>query len=352
MERIVSTGRAKESARARHEEVLEVIVTSYVDTAEPVGSRVVARKMELSSATIRNVMQDLEEDGLIAQPHTSAGRIPTEKGYRYYIDFLMPLKKLTESQMLSIDLEYRAKMRSLDDILEKTSHIMSKITRCAGVVLFPKTERSHFKHIDLVSLGKNRVLVILIMESGIAKDLIISLDYPVDDPALERIAVFLNNVLRGMTLEQAKEYLARKLRDERDSSYRLIEEAKNIISGILISQLESRLYIDGTSHIFAQPEFNDSKRIASVMEFLEEKRSLSEIISGDADDTATKVLIGHESRTRDLSDLSVVTSGYRIDDALIGRLGVIGPTRMNYERVVPLVGFLAQTLTRLLSEER
>lgn len=346
------TRKAKNDAWARHEEVLGVVVNSYVDTAEPVGSRVVARKMGLSSATIRNVMQDLEEEGFIAQPHTSAGRIPTEKGYRYYIDFLMPLKKLTESQMQSIDLEYRAKMRSLNDILEKTSHIMSKITRCAGVVLLPKTERSHFRHIDLISLGRDRILVFLVMESGIAKDFIIALDYPVDGHALERIANLLNSVLRGMTLDEAKEYLAGKLRDERDSSYRLIEQAKNIIGGILISHLESRIYIDGTSHIFSQPEFSDAKRITSVMEFLEEKRSLLDVLSGDMDDTSTKVLIGHESKARDLSDLSVVTSGYRIDDALIGRLGVIGPTRMNYERIVPLVGFLAQTLTRLLGEER
>lgn len=339
-----------QDVRRRHEAVLEVIVNCYVDSAEPVGSRAVSRKIGLSSATIRNVMQDLEEEGFIAQPHTSAGRVPTEKGYRFYVDSLMHLRALTETQTRTIDAEYRSKMKSLNDIFAKTSHIMSKITMCAGVVLLPKTEESYFKHVDLISVARNKVLVLLITESGIAKEFIINLDYPVDKATLEKIANFLNSAFYDMTLDEIRERLAKEIRAERDSSYGVVERAKRIMDSILAFHIDSRLYIDGASHMLSQPEFADARRIRAIMEFLEDREGMTGLFSPKVKEMGTRILIGRESKVRGLNDMSVVTRGYRIKGNVIGRLGVIGPTRMSYDRIVPIVNFLADTLTGMLSE--
>lgn len=342
-------GKAKADNR-RREVVLEAIVNCYVDSAKPVCSRVISKKMDLSSATIRNVMQDLEEDGYIRQTHTSGGRIPTEKGYRYYVDSLMHLKALTESQIRLIDEEYRFRMKSLEDVLANTSHILSKITNCAGVVILPKTEKSNFQHIDLVPIGKDQVLVILISKAGITKDFIITLDHRLDRGILNKIANFLNGILGRMTLEEVKDYLAEKIRAERDSSYKIIEEARNLMSHIMLSHIGGRLYINGTSHILAQPEFSDSQKIRAILELIEDKDCLFDMLSDDIYDLGTKIHIGRENKMKNLNDMSVITCGYRLMDNVSGRLGVIGPTRMDYMRVIPMVNFLAGALTHALGE--
>ena len=339
-----------QDVRRRREAVLEVVVNCYVDSAEPVGSRMVSRKVGLSSATIRNVMQDLEEEGFIAQPHTSAGRVPTEKGYRYYVDSLMHLRALTETQTRTIDSEYRSKMKSLDDIFAKTSHILSRITMCAGVVILPKTEESYFKHVDLVPIARNKILVLLITESGLAKEFIISLEQPVDKETLEGIANFLNGAFYDMTLDEIKDHLKSEIRAERESSRRIVERARGIMDAILMAHVDSRLYIDGASHMLSQPEFADARRIRAMMEFLEDRDGLTGLFSQKAKETGTRILIGRESRIKGLSGISVVTRGYRIKGNAIGRLGVIGPTRMSYDRIVPIVNFLADTLTGMLNE--
>ncbi len=334
----------------RKETVLEAIVSCYIDSAKPVCSRVISKKMGLSSATIRNVMQDLEEDGYIKQTHTSGGRIPTEKGYRYYVDSLMHIKALTENQVMAIDEEYKFRMKSLEDILTSTSHILSKITNCAGVVILPKTEKNDFQHIDLVQIGKNQVLVILISRAGIMKDFIITLDYPFDRGTLNKIANLLSSILGEMTLDEVKNYLAARLRAERDSSYKIIEEARNLVSHIMLSNISGRLYINGTSHILAQPEFSDSEKIKAILNLVEDKDCLFDILSDDIRDLGTKIHIGRENKARTLTDMSIVTCGYRLMDNVAGRLGVIGPTRMDYMRVIPMVNFLAGALTHALGE--
>ena len=340
----------KEDITKRREAVLEALINCYIDSAEPVGSRLIAKHMGLSSATIRNVMQDLEEEGYITQPHTSAGRIPTEKGYRYYVDSLMHLKRLTDAQKRNIDSEYAFKMKSLEDLLAKTSHIISRVTGCAGIVLLPKTEYSHFRHVELVPISRSRILVILIAGSGIAKDFLIDIDYHIDGDTLDKITKFLNSSFYDMTLDEIRAHLEERLKAERDYSYNIIEQARNIMSSVLMSHIESKLYIDGASHILTQPEFSDSRRMKAIIEFMEDKERMLELLLGDVREMGTRILIGSESKVRSLSGVSVVTSGYMMKDNIIGRVGIIGPTRMSYERVVPIVNFLAGTLTGMLRE--
>ena len=231
----------------RKEIVLEIIIRHYIETAEPVGSRFVARKLGLSSATIRNVMCDLEDMGFITHPHTSAGRIPTDKGYRYYIDSLMRIKSINEHLARTIADQYHEAMRSIEDVLEKTSHMMSSLTNYVGISLLPEYKK---------------------------------------------------------------------------------------------------VYLDGTSHIIEQPEFKDFHKLYSLLKCLEEKANILKLLSDDIDGRLV-VHIGKENKMSYLDDCSVVTRGYKMKGKIVGRLGVIGPKRMMYEKVIPTVEFLADTVSRI-----
>lgn len=235
--------------RRRREEVLAIVVNRYIETAEPVGSRIVARELGLSSATIRNVMADLEEMGLITHTHTSAGRIPTDKGYRYYIDALMHLKKVNEHIVRIVEEQYREAVKSLEDVLEKTSSLISRLTNYVGITLFPQNER---------------------------------------------------------------------------------------------------VYLDGTSHIIEQPEFRDIRKLYGILKCLEAKRGILNLLIKDFDDDRLTIHIGKENYLSELSDCSVVTRGYRVRGKPAGRVGVIGPKRMMYERVIPTIELLADALTGML----
>ncbi|MCM8761430.1 MAG: heat-inducible transcriptional repressor HrcA [Candidatus Omnitrophica bacterium] len=235
----------------RQQEVLGMIVRKYVETARPVGSRYISRKLGLSSATIRNVMADLEDMGYIAQPHTSAGRIPTDRGYRYFIDSLMRVRSLSEQAAKSIQDEYSHAVRSLEGVLERTAHLISDMTNYVGLTLFSQYDK---------------------------------------------------------------------------------------------------VYLDGASHIVEQPEFQDLRKLYALLRCLEQKRDLLNLLKEDFTTDALTIHIGKENVASSLSDCSVVTKGYKVKGKVSGRLGVIGPKRMVYEKVIPAVEFLADTVSDLLDE--
>lgn len=339
----------KEDRKLREKRILEIVVQSYILTANPVSSGYVSRKLGLSSATIRNVMADLEEIGLINHPHTSAGRIPTDKGYRFYVDSLMHLKKATDKQIRQIESEYHSKVRSLEDMLEKTTHILSEFTSCAGMAFLPKIDEKLFRHINLVPLSKKRVLVLLVAESGFVKDYIIELEYPLDVPLLNKISNFLNSKLYNMNLEEIKSYLVGKLQIERNSSYKLIEVAYKIVRLVLMRGLRDKFYFDGTSQILAYPEFRNQRKLESILKVFEEREIILNILTEDLYEDGLRVRIGSENRNFGVDALSVITAGFKMKDQAIGRLGIIGPTRIDYERVIPIVDLFSTIVTKALS---
>lgn len=237
--------------KRREEEVLSIIVRHYVETAEPVGSRYVAKSLNLSSATIRNVMADLEESGFITHPHTSAGRTPTDKGYRYYIDSIMRLRSVNPETVKSVKNEYHQAMQSLEDVLERTTHLVSSITSYVGINLFVEYHK---------------------------------------------------------------------------------------------------LYMDGASQIIEQPEFRDLKKLHVLLRSLEEKQGILDLLTGESDDDRLTIHIGKENKLNYLSECSIVTRGYKKKGKVTGRVGVIGPKRMVYEKVIPAVEYLAETVTGILDE--
>jgi len=340
----------EENARIhREKKVLEIIIQAYTMAAAPISSRYVSRKLGLSSATIRNVMSDLEEMGLISHPHTSAGRVPTDKGYRFYVDSLMHLKTVTEREILQIEAEYHSKVKSLEDIFEKTAHILSEITSCAGITLLQKMEQRRFRHIDLVPLSGKRILVLIVSESGLVKDSIIELGGPLNIALLEKVANFLNKELYNMKLEDIKNSLIKRFQAERNSSHQMVEAAYEIMKAVLIEGLKERLYFDGTSRILAYPEFRDHKKSTNVLRFFEDKITISNILSEDLFEDKLKIHIGAENKTFGLNEFSVITAGFKAKNQTAGRLGVIGPVRMNYEKIIPVVELLATTVTKVLS---
>ena len=333
----------------RQNKILELIISSYVNTALPVGSRLVSTAVGLSSATIRNIMSDLEELGYITHPHTSAGRIPTDKGYRCYIESIMHLKHINKEEARRIEEEYRFRRKGIEDIIKNTAEVLAGITHQTGVVLFPKFKKSVFKHIDLISIGKGKTLVVLVTSTGIVKNFIIDTkDYAKND--LDIIANLLNSDYYGLTLEEIKEALIKRIRQERASSYNVIKETSEIIKAMLQLYYENELYLEGTSCLLSQPEFEDTNAAKPILQIFEDKEMLSRLMEEDLPREGIRVYIGKENKYRNMQRCSVVTAGYKFRDELIGRLGIIGPTRMEYSHLIPLVGFISDTVTKVLNE--
>ncbi|MDD5449554.1 MAG: heat-inducible transcriptional repressor HrcA [Candidatus Omnitrophica bacterium] len=333
----------------RQNKVLEIIISSYVGTALPVGSRSVSKVIGFSSATIRNIMSDLEEQGYITHPHTSAGRIPTDKGYRCYVGSLMRLKNIKTEEARRIDEEYRLKRKNIEDIIKKTTEILAGITHQTGIVLFPKFKRSVFKRINLVSIGRKKVLVVLVASTGIVRHFIIDTKDDLDRE-VEAITNLLNSEYYGLTIDGIKGKLLRRLKEERDSSRSLIEEASDIIDSMLQLFQEDELYLGGTSCLLSQPEFESANSVKSMLRIFEDKSALSRLMEEDLEKEGITVYIGKENKNKDMQNCSIVTSSYRFKDEFIGRLGIIGPTRMEYSHLIPAVNYISEIVTRTLNE--
>lgn len=337
---------------SRRDKILELIVDNYIDTASPIASRTISRKlrMGLSSATIRNVMSDLEELNLITHPHTSAGRIPTEKGYRYYIDKLMQARLLTEEEKRRISREFKARVSELDDMLAKTSRVLSSLTNEAAVVLFPLLQRSPFNHIELIRLDHGKLLAVLVMESGVTEDLIIYTGDDINGTDMVRISNFINSHINGRTLSMIRKEIMQKLLAERDSFFYILEKAKQILDTLLSIIKENRIYLDGRAYIAEQPEFKDVDKLRNLFRMLEDKEFLLTLLKKALDEEGIRVYIGSEIGSGEFSDCSLITSTYCIGGTSCGTLGVIGPTRMEYAKLVSMVDYVASALTGVLSE--
>jgi len=333
----------------RQNKILEIIVSSYVDTALPVGSRSVSEIVGLSSATVRNVMSDLEELGYIMHPHTSAGRIPTDKGYRCYVESLMRVKYINKKEARRIGEEYNLRRKGIEDIIKKTAEVLSSITHHTGIILFPRFNRPSFKHIDLISIGKKKILVVLVTSTGIVKNLIVDTKKDLKND-LGAIGNLLNSDYYGFTLEDIKEHLFRQLRQQRDSSYSVLKRTSEIIESMLELFCDDELYLEGTSYLLSQPEFENTSIAKSLLQCFEDKVALLELMEKDLQEEGVRVYIGKENRSPYMKNCSIVTSGYKIKDELNGRLGIIGPTRMAYSHLIPLVDYISGTLTNTLED--
>lgn len=340
------------SLSQRSRQILEAIVEDYIATAEPVGSSAVARRhaMALSPATVRNVMASLEELGLLASPHTSAGRIPTDKGFRFYVDSLVSLRQITHKEKRQILSSYRETGGNLTDLLRETSRTLSALSNYTGIVVAPRFTSGVFRHIEFVSLSGGRVLAILVAGSGAIQNRIIETEHEFSQEDLVRMGNYLNSVLEGMTISQVRAKVLAEMASDKSRYDRLMSDALSL-SRQALSDEKDEVYIEGQSRIFEQPEFAEAGKMLEIFRAFEEKGRLVGLLESCVAAQGVQIFIGSETPLKEMAGMSLITSTYMTDANTIGLLGVVGPTRMGYSSVIPIVDYTARLVSRLLTRE-
>lgn len=335
----------------RKEQILKVVTDDYIESAEPVGSRTIARKYNLgfSPATIRNEMADLEEYGYLKQPHTSAGRIPSNRGYRYYVDTLMQQRQLTEAEVEFIRVEFEDRTRRLDSLLQQTVKALSQVTKYPSLVLVPQLEEAIFRHIQLIPLNQTSILVLVVTDVGFVESKLIESPTPISQEELDRISFLLNEKLRGVSFRNLRSALLTEIRDELLDHSDFFHEAMQLLIKSLDSKKEDQVYIEGSINIMEQPEFREISKLKPLMVMLEEKDKLHDILSSFSSARGIKVHIGAESLDEVAQECSMVTASYEIKGRTLGCIGVLGPTRMDYAWVVAVVEYVSSHLSELLT---
>ena len=335
---------------SRRKSILNAIVESYVDTATPVGSRAISQRFRhtISPATIRNVMADLEEMELIMQPHTSAGRVPTDKGYRFYVDSLLEPKHLTKEEEAIVNKLMHHSGNNIEYVMQNASKAISIITNVVGIVLTPRLKRSIFKHIELFSIDDSRILTVIVTTSGFIKNSIMDTEEHFTKQELMRIAEFLNSELEGISLGEIKSYLGRKLLEEKDSFYTFLKRAADILSIPGLFSADDHLYFEGAACIMSHPEFTDIRKARLFLKACEDKKSLLNLLNEDMEHEGTKIHIGKENIDNEIQDCSVITCNYDINGSTVGAIAAIGPTRMEYGKIMSVLEYISTELEKEL----
>lgn len=339
---------------SRKELILKVVTDDYIESAEPVGSRTIARKynLGLSPATIRNEMADLEEGGYLKQPHISAGRIPSQQGYRYYVDTLMEQQTLADEELRIIRSYIENRSREIDALLQQTVKMLAQITRYPSIMLGPKLRPAVFKHIQLVPLNDSNILVLVVTNLGVIENKIITVDLPVAQEDLDRISNQLNKKLRGVTLDNLKSSVLVELKTEMEARNNFFHNAVNLLLRTLETRERERIYLDGVINILEHPEFKEVEKFKPLMGMMEEEERLYQIMTDSSGCHGLRISIGEENREVAAQECSIITATYEMAGREVGTIGVLGPTRMDYGHVVAVVGFIAQYLSKLLSKPK
>jgi len=336
----------------REEEILEAVVQQFVLTGNPVGSRTLSkvRYSELSPATIRNVMSDLEEKGYLDHPHTSAGRIPTTKGYRLYVDRLIRLTNLSAAEKRILEENIGTFSGDVDYILDNTVKVLAKISSQLGVILTPKFEDGILEKLDLISAGSDKVLVVLSIRDGMAKTILLEVNRELSVSSLRYAVSILNERLSGLRIREIKLTLLDRMKDlvlDETGIIRIFIEAAD---KLFDTSRYSNIKFTGTSYILHNPEFSDVDKFSALIEFFEEKNIIIHMMERLSDPPTLKVKIGSEIEERPIQECSIVTAPYTFGDVK-GMLGVVGPMRMSYRRIIPLVDYTAKLITRIFQEK-
>jgi len=335
----------------RSREIFREVVDAYVETGEPVGSRTLSRRLSnaLSPATVRNVMSDLEEAGLLFAPHTSAGRVPTEEGMRMFVDGLLELGTLGDVERSRIDEKVRGTGKSVETVLEEALSTLAGLSRCAGLVLAPKTHAA-LKHIEFVPLGAGRALVVLITDDGLVENRVLELPPEVPASALVEAGNFLNARLVGRTLEDTRSAVLIEIESKRTQ---LDELTQKVVSAGLATWAGGKggqLIVRGQSHLLEDVTvLTDLDRIRALFEALETREQLLKLLDLTNHADGVQIFIGAQSELFSVSGCSMIVAPYTNSaDRIVGAIGVIGPTRMNYARIIPMVDYTAKVIGRLI----
>jgi len=337
--------------RARH--ILKVLVESYIQDGQPVGSRNLARSsgLDLSAATIRNVMADLEDMGYIRAPHTSAGRVPTSQGYRLFVDALVNIKPLEQHAMHILQGQLKAE-RDPAALIQSASSLLSGITQLTGVVSLPRRNPSSIRQIEFLSLSSRQVLAILVMNRNEVQNRIIQLDADVSSSELQQAANFLNERLIGKDLQQARAALLEEMREHREDMNRMmlaaIELGEKTVADLGDQKQEEDCVIAGETNLMGYDDLSDITKLRELFAAFTRKRDILGLLDKCLQADGVKIFIGRESGQAVFDECSLVTAPYEVDGEQLGVLGVIGPKRIPYERVIPVVDITAKLLSLAL----
>ena len=321
----------------RKTKILHAIIKNYLETGEPVGSRTISKytDLNLSSATIRNEMADLEELGYIMQPHTSAGRIPSDKGYRWYVDQLMSQKVQEITEIKGQMLEKADKM---EELLKQVAKVLANNTNYATMISTPTYNRNKLKFIQLSQVDDHQLIVVIVMEGNIVKNQIVTLDEPLSNEALLKLNMLLNTSLNGTSLEQINLGLIARLKEQAGIHSGLVARVLDAVAAtIQVDEDDMEIYTSGATNFFKYPELSDKTKATELISAFEEKQELVDLVKdrmADGENTGVQVYIGDELPIATMKDCSVVTATYELGDGMHGTIGIVGPKRMDYENVV------------------
>lgn len=342
-----------EALKDREKTILRYIVQQFILTAAPVGSRNITKKYDIgfSSATVRNIMADLEDYGFISHPHTSAGRVPTDKGYRFYVDSLIDLQLLNAQEQLSIQTQLKD-FEETDELLQLTSKILSLLTNQLACVVYPNLDTGMLEKLQLVSLSSNRILVVISIKAGIVKTLTLEMTFEIDEKIMRKVEGLLNERLAGLTLAEIKSSFKERLKDVENDTKPIINVFYDSVDKIFTDPKPSdKVVLSGASNLIRQPEFENPEKFQSVIELIEDKNIIIHIFekTGQISDKNVKVSIGQEVELEGLDDYSFVAKDYKIGNTS-GTLGITGPKRMEYSKIMAIVDYVANVLTDLLTK--
>lgn len=333
----------------RERSILHHVVDQYIRTAVPIGSRFISKRFEshLSPATIRNVMADLEELGYLSHPHTSAGRVPTDLGYRYYVDYLMEVERLREIEVREIQ-QQLDRVNDQAELLRVTSKLLSKISRQLSVVSSPHISSGVLEKLELIPLSSTKLLVVLSIRSGIVRTIMLEVGGEIDRRDTENVSGLLNQRLAGLTLQQIRDSFVDRMREVQDDKNGLIRLFIDSVDQLYADEKSEKLHISGTQNIIEQPEFVDPKNFRGVIELIENEDIIVHLLEKREQTGANlTITIGSENPEQAARDYGVVTTIYDVD-GVSGSVGIIGPRRMNYAKLVPLVEHVAKTIARIM----
>jgi len=336
----------------REKIILGEIVQNFIENGSPVSSSVIAssRRIGMSAATVRAIMSDLEQKGYIHQPHTSAGRVPRTTAYRAYVDGMMKTARLSSSEKETIRGPIRPESE-LEEVLREVSRILAHLSRQLGIIVTPRMEDGIFDRMELVRLSSNRLLVVITIQSGLIRTIQVEVRSNMKDDNLHLVSSLLNERLSGLQISAIRNNFQSIVNDIKDEESGLVRIFTTRADRLFDFGEDADVYVMGTHHIMKQPDFSDVQTVSSVVEMVEDRKVIIHLLDSPEDDTDLMVRIGEEMEQDGMQECSIISARYHVG-SISGILGVLGPTRMNYRRLVPLVNFTAQALTNAHGEDQ
>ncbi|MEJ8548037.1 heat-inducible transcriptional repressor HrcA [Brevibacillus borstelensis] len=331
--------------------ILNAIVDNYIHSAEPVGSRTISKKdgIGFSSATIRNEMADLEELGYLEQPHTSAGRVPSTKGYRFYVDNLIQPHLLNDLELGKLKQLFAERIHHFEQVIEYTAQILSHMTNYTAIVLGPEIFEHRLKHIQIVPLNEEQAVAIVVTNTGRVENKLIDLPSGVRPQEIEKLVNILNTKLSEVPLWQLRQRLYQEIAGEMRRHVEQYEEMLHILEDSLTQEETDRVYLRGATKIMNQPEFRDVNKVKDILELLERNDQLIHLFGAPAE--GLTVRIGQENELDAIKQCSIITTSYSLGGKPVGMVGILGPTRMEYSKVITVLNYLAAGLSQMLTSE-